>query len=96
MSYLQYGQRISTLFIVYNIAWFNKLDKLNKMLITGHTLFIKKTLRIAYNTYKSLSLQFRTNTLFVLKVKDVYCYMKSFHFELKLLSLFSRVAIYFF
>ena len=29
------------------------------------------------------------------KIVDVYCYMKSFHFELKLLCLFSRVAIFF-
>ena len=35
-----------------------------------------------------LRIQFRTNTLFC---PDVYCYMKSFHLELKLLTLFNFV-----
>ena len=39
--------------------------------------------------------RFEQKHYFMLKVKDVYYYMKSFHFELKRLSLFSRVAIYF-
>ena len=39
--------------------------------------------------------RFEQKHYFILKVNGVYYYMKSFHFELKRLSLFSRVAMYF-
>ena len=41
--------RTINLYIIYNIARFNKLNKLNIILITHHALFTKRTLQITYN-----------------------------------------------